>query len=541
MANCPGGVRRRSSNGPMMDFSTPTTLKIARAAFVIMLAALLGRVLGFLKEVLVAAWFGTSTAMDAFVIALIVPSVLANLIGGAIQASLVPVYIECRLKQGETSAAKLLSTTLTGAFILFGAPTILTYLVAPLFVPWLGLEFDEPTKELLIHLARILAPLFFLQAGIGLLSSILNAHQAFAFPAFAPMAVTIAIIGFLIFGRSLGIDALAWGTIFGFLTCLLLVVFGLFKQGVKYRPRLDLKDLSVQRIAALSWPMFLGSTLAHANIYVDQVMASALQPGSVAALNYANKLYEVPLQLFILSLSTAVFPFFSRQAAEEDFAGLKDSFGKSVRMAAFVLLPLSALMVALAYPLVKVFFQRGAFDEQAALMTSQALAFYAIGLFPLAYAFLITRVYNSLQDAKTLRNVAFMNLFLNAGLNLLFMQFWAHAGIALSTSVTYIISGLVLHTILARKRKGLETPALGVRIVKMATAASVGGVAAALAYLFLLAATGSAAAAMFPSAGIGLLLYLALASCLQIQELGSLRMRLRDHLGKLTSPAGGCP
>jgi len=524
-----------------MDFSTSTPLKIARAAFVVMLAALLGRALGFFKEVLVAAWFGTSTAMDAFVIALVVPSLLANLIGGAIQVSLVPVYIECRLKQGETRAAKLLSTTLTGAFILFGACTILIYLGASVFIPWLGFEFDEPTKGLLIHLARILAPLFFLQAVIGLLSSLLNAHHAFALPAFAPIVVTITVIGFLVFGRSLGIDALAWGTVLGFPTCLLLVAFGLLKKGVTYRPRLGLKDLGVQRVAALSWPMFLGSTLAHANIYVDQVMASALQPGSVAALNYANKLYEIPSQLFILSLSAAAFPFFSRQVAEEDFAGLKDSFTKSVRMAAFVLLPLSALMVALSYPLVKVLFQRGAFDEQATLMTSQALAFYAIGLFPLAYAFLTARVYNSLQAAKTLRNVAFMNLFLNAGLNLLFMQSWAHAGIALSTSVTYSISGLVLHVILARKLKGLGTPALWTGIVKMAAAASVGGIAATLAYSLLLAAIGSATAAIFPSVGIGLALYLIAASCFQIQELGSLRIMLQDRLGKLTSPAGGCP
>ena len=522
----------------MFESTESINRQIAGATFTIMLATLLGRAIGFLKEVLVTRQFGTSWEMDAFVIALIFPTLLAQLAGGAIQVSLVPVYIEWRLRRGEDKATKLLSTTITSAAFLFAILTLFLYLVAPRVVPWLGLGFGPATRLLSIQLARLMAPLLLLQAAVVVLTSVLNAHQIFALPALSPIVITITIMGFLVFGGSMGIGALAWGTLFGFLACLFVLSYGLNRKGIRYRPRLDFKDLGVQRVAALSWPMFLGSALAHANIYVDQAMASWLKTGSVAALNYANKLFDIPSQIFIVALSTAVFPFFSQQTAEGDFAGLRDSFMKSARMAAFVLLPLSAFLVALAHPLVKVLFQRGAFDEQATLMTSQALAFYALGIFPLAYAFLNARIYNSLKDAKTLRNVAFMNLFLNAGLNLLFMQIWAHAGIALSTSVTYLISGLVLHAILAKKLQGLGTPALGAGIMKMTAAAAIGGITAALAYPSLLAATGSPAAAMFPSVGINLVLYLVLAFCFQIQEIGSLRMRIRERLGKLTSPAG---
>jgi len=485
-----------------------------------MLATLLGRAIGFLKEVLVTRQYGTSWEMDAFVIALIFPTLLAQLAGGAIQVSLVPVYIEWRLRKGEDKATKLLSTTITSAAFLFAILTLFLYLVAPRVVPWLGLGFNSATRLLSIQLARLMAPLLLLQAAIVVLVAVLNAHQIFALPSLAPIVISITIMSFLVFGGSMGISALAWGTLFGFLACLFILSYGLIREGIRYRPRLDFKDLGVQRVAALSWPMFLGSALAHANIYVDQAMASWLKTGSVAALNYANKLFEIPSQIFIVALSTAVFPFFSQQTAEGDFAGLRDSFMKSVRMAAFILLPLSALMVALAHPLVKVLFQRGAFDEQATLMTSQALAFYALGIFPLAYAFINGRAFIALQDTRTLRNVALLNLFLNAGLNLIFMQFWAHAGIALSTSVTYVISGLILYRKLARKWKvHYATTGLGKSFCKMMFTAILCAIGSAATYGIINRVAWSPVVGILTAVVVGGILYYASARGLQIEEL----------------------
>jgi putative peptidoglycan lipid II flippase len=206
------------------------------------------------------------------------------------------------------------------------------------------------------------------------------------------------------------------------------------------------------------FPLLLGASFGQINVVIDQIMASTLPSGSIAALNFAIKLHSMLTQMSIMVISRAVLPFFAQQVAEGNIEALKETYVLTIKRVLYVLLPISALIVGFGNPLVQILFQRGAFSAHSTAATAGAWIAYTIGLPIQAIGILTARVYNALQDNKTLMYVSGASIVLNILLNWTFMKIWGHIGIALSTSGVYVLTTIVLVYLLSKKNWNTKRP-----------------------------------------------------------------------------------
>lgn len=523
-----------------LEETTPAAQKVARsrgkeiragrAISVVFFVSLAARFLSIASQVLTAAAFGAGRAMDAYTLAMIVPTVIAGILTTAVGAALIPIYLDYRENKGEAESMHLLwiATTL-GTLITLGV-TLALIAGAPFLVTLFGQQMDGATQDLAVILLRFLMPTLFLQAVIILLKAILNAYGHFAIPAVAPVMVTLSTIAFLIFARSWGIYALGWATIVGYVLNLLILLVLYLRIGLRFRLAFNWRHPGVQRIAALATPALLASLLVNGNNLIDQFMASLLPPGSLSSLSYAIKLVDTPSQFFYMALSSALLPVFALQVARREFTLLKTTFRQVMVYSAIVLLPAGALLGVLAHPVVKVFYQHGNFSVQATDVVSAGVMFLAPNIFLLTYSFVNGRMYNALQDNRTLRNIAVLALLVNFVLDYGLMQIWGIAGITFSTTLTYIAAQGVLIFVLNKRLGGLNLSRLGLSVSKAIFAAAVMWLVIALlenmpqlanlAPLLQIAILGT----------LGVLLYIPLLWLLRVPELGTLWVMLRSRL-----------
>jgi putative peptidoglycan lipid II flippase len=507
-----------------------TTIHAGRAISVVFFVTLAARLLGIASQVLTAAAFGTSRAMDAFTLASVVPTVLAGILTTAVGAALIPVFLDYRENKSEAESMRLLwiATTLGTAIAL--AVTLALVAGAPLLLALFGKQMDAPTQSLALVLLRFLMPTLLLQALVILLGAVLNAYGRFATPAVAPVTVTLSTIGFLVFARSWGIYALGWATIVGYVLNLLVLIVSYLRLGLRFRLAFDWHHPGVRRIAALSTPALMAALLVNGNNLVDQFMASLLPPGSLASLSYAIKLVDVPSQFFYMALSSTLLPVFALHVARREFTLLRATFRSVVIYAAMILLPAGALLGVLARPVVEIFYHHGNFNAHSTDVVSAGVMFLAPNIFLLTYSFVNGRMYNALQDNRTLRNIAVLSLFVNAALDYMLMQIWGVAGITFATTLTYIVVQFVLISILNKRLGGLALPQIGLAVGKAALAAGLMWLALALLgnLPWLAGLTPFLQICILSAAG--LLFYVALLWVLRVPELGTLWGMARRRL-----------
>ncbi|WP_334481662.1 murein biosynthesis integral membrane protein MurJ [Bradyrhizobium algeriense] len=442
-----------------------------RAISVVLYVTVAARLLSIVSQVLTASAFGVGPTMDAYTVALIVPTTISGILTTAVGAALIPVFVDYRENKGEAESMRLLRVAMTLGTLIALVVTVALAAGAPLVVTIFARQMDAPTQTLAVILLRFLMPVLLLQVLVTLVGSVLNAYGRFAVPSLAPVTITLSTIAFLLFAPSWGIYALGWGTIVGYSLNFLLLVVAYLRMGLRFHFDFSWRHPGIQRIAALSTPMLIGALMVNGNSLVDQFMASLLPPGSIASLSYAIKLVDMPSGIFYTALSTALLPIFALQVARREFTLLTTTFRQAVIFSAIILLPAGALLSSLSRPVVEIFYHHGNFSAQATDVVASAVMFLAPNIFIVTYGFINGRMYNALQDNRTLRNVAVLSLVLNAVLDYLLMQIWGVAGIAFSTTLTYLIGALTLLLILNKRLQGLRLPQLGLSLGKTVVAA----------------------------------------------------------------------
>lgn len=510
--------------------SRGTVIHAGRAISVVFYVTVAARLLSIVSQVLTASVFGAGPTMDAYTVALIVPTTISGILTAAVGAALIPVFVDYRENKGEAESMRLLWAAMTLGTLIALVVTVVLVAGAPLVVTVFARQMDAPTQTLAVILLRFLMPVLLLQVLVTLVGSVLNAYGRFALPSLAPVTITLSTIAFLLFARSWGIYALGWATIVGYSLNFLLLVVAYLRMGLRFHFDFSWRHPGIQRIAALSAPMLIGALLVNGNNLVDQFMSSLLPSGSIASLSYAIKLVETPSGIFYTALSTALLPIFALQVARREFALLTTTFRQVVIFSAIILLPAGALLSALSRPVVEIFYHHGNFSAQATDVVASAVMFLAPNIFIVTYGFINGRIYNALQDNRTLRNVAVLSLLLNAVLDYLLMQIWGVAGIALSTTLTYLIGALTLLLILNKRLQGLRLPQLGVSLGKTAVAAVVLWLTCSLlAMLPQVAALPQLVQIVLLSAA-GLVIYAALLLAFRVPEVSELWAILCNRL-----------
>jgi putative peptidoglycan lipid II flippase len=456
--------------GKWQELSTGSVNNRILAALIVIGGLTFGvKVASMVKEVLVAASFGTGDKLEAFLIAFLVPSFFINVVAGSLNVALIPVYIQVRETQGTEAAQRLFSGVIGLSLGLLLLATTLLALSGPYFLPLVGSGFGPEKMALTTRLFYLLLPSIVLNGLAILLGAVLNARERFALASVTAIMTPLSAILFLGISGLAGswdIQALASGTLVGFLLELVLLGWGLKRQGLRLRPRWPSAHPAVREVIGQYLPALAGSVLMSGTVIVDQTIAAMLSPGSVAALSYGNKLVALVLGIGLMALGTAVLPYFSRMVAAADWAAIRHSLNTYCRLILLVTVPLTFLACIFSQFLVYILFQRGAFTEADTQLVSQIQIMYLLQLPFHTLAVLFVRLISSLRANHILMWGTVISFILNITLDFLLMQWIGLAGIALATTFIYLANCAFLGLMLARRLKR-ETGTVKVKICEL--------------------------------------------------------------------------
>lgn len=450
------------------DLGTPRqeASRIARATGLMGGITLTSRILGLFRDIAQAAILGTGIAADAFTLGFIIPNTLRRLFGeSTTSAAFVPTYVETLGKESRKDAFLLGSRVLS----LVGAVLLVIVIIGMLAAPFLIRAFapgfsDIPGKtELASGLLRLLFPYILLVGCAAVMGGILHAHRHFLAPASAPILFNLsALAGILLLSRWVFPQQPVWGysigVLFGGLLQLLIQIPALRKKGFSFRLDFNWKSPEVRKIGKLAFPALVGLLAAEVNIIVDKMIASMLEPGSVSALAYGNRIMQFPQGVFAISLATALLPTLSRQTARGKLEDAGKTLGRATLALAALMIPATLCMIFLARPVVQVLLARGAFTAESTLLTSSALIYYSAGLLFYGAVKITVPVFYAMKDTKTPVKIAISCMGLNIILNFVFTLLFIRtgfaqplAGLALATSVSALVNFFLLRIALRRK------------------------------------------------------------------------------------------
>jgi putative peptidoglycan lipid II flippase len=393
------------------------------------------------KEVVVARQFGTGDALDAFLIAFLLPSFAINVVAGSFNAALIPTFIQVREHEGREAAQRLFSNVMVWSTALLVAVSVLLGLLASYILPILGSGFGPGKLALTRSLFFVLLPALTVSGLATIWSSILNASERFALAAVAPMITPIVtVLVLLVMGNIWGVYSLAVGMVCGFVLEASLLSRGLRRHGFSIIPRWHGIDPATKQVINQYVPMIAGAFLMSSTTLVDQSMAAMLGSGSVSALSYGNKVVAFAMGIGATALSTAVLPHFSHMVAMGDWLGVRHTLKTYARLILLVTVPVTLVLVYFSESLVGLLFQRGAFTVADTHLVGQVQAFYLMQAPFYVLGTMLVRLISSLKANYVLMWGTIISVFLNVTLNYLFMKWLGIPGIALSTSVVYTLS-----------------------------------------------------------------------------------------------------
>lgn len=448
---------------------------------------LLSRVTGLIRDLLVARFFGASAATDAFFLAFSLPNLLRRLFAeGAFSQAFVPILGEYKNTRGEEQTRILVDDVATLLFWMLMLVTAIGVIAAPLIIYIVAPGFaDEPERfSLAVQMLRIMWPYILLISLVAFAGGILNTYSRFSIPAFTPVLLNlsfiVAMLGFAHFFHP-PIYVLAWAVLAGGVAQLLLQWSALRRVGKLPRIRWNLRsawaDEGVKRILRQMGPAVLGVSVAQISIVINRIFQSFLETGSISWLFYADRLMEFPTGMLGVALGTILIPFLTKAHVEQDHSSYNQLLDWGLRLTFLLALPASVALAILSLPLIATLFHHGQFSARDALMSAQALTAYAVGLLGLISVKVLAPAFYAKQDIKTPVKIAVLVLMLTQLMNLAFIGWLKHAGLALSISLAACINAALLYSVL--RKRGVYQPAAGWRtfLLKLSVVLIVFGVA----------------------------------------------------------------
>ena len=436
--------------------------RIASAATLILVAYGLSRVLGAVRELVIANTFGTNHNLDDYRVAFGVPDLLFNLLlAGAISSAFIPVLSEYLAKNEPERARQIAGRVLNASVLILTAGAAVLFVVAPWYVSLIAFGYSAKDHELIVALTRILLlqPIF-LGAG-GMVIGILTAYQRFFAQALAPLFYNGAIIvAAALFAPHYGVTALAVGVVTGAILHVGVQVPSLVRTGWRPTTALGLSDPGVRKVGRLMFPIALGLAAAQVNVFVDTILGTSLPHGRVAALRYADTIAQLPLGTFSQALAFVLFPFLARDAAVRAIDSIRHRTALALRLNIFVLVPASVGLAILGVPITAALFERGQFSSDSVRQTAYALTFFSLGLAGQAATALLVRVFYALQDVITPLRISLVVIGVNLGTNVILVQLLAQGGLALGTSIAATLNAILLARALRGRLGGLEGAAI---------------------------------------------------------------------------------
>ena len=450
-----------------MSDQQKTARSLSKIAGIVAIATLISKIFGLVRQQAIAAAFGVGAVVDAYSYAYVIPGFLLVLlcgINGPFHSAIVSVIA----KRDKSEAAPIVETisTLVGAALLLVTAILIVF--AGVFIDVVGPGLSQEVRANAILQLQIMAPMALLSGLIGIGFGTLNAADMYWLPSVSPLFSSITLIGGLaILSLQLGSQialpkyallggmVLAWGTLTGAILQWLVQLAAQWRAGMgKLRLRFNWKLPGVNDVLRVMGPATLSSGMLQINVATDLFFASPLK-GAAAAMGYAGLLVQTPLGIISNVILVPLLPVFSRLTDPEDWPELKARIRQGLLLTALTMLPLGALMIALAVPIVQVIYERGAFQSQASQLVASLLVAYSIGMFVYLARDVLVRVFYALGDGDTPFRISIVNIFLNAVLDYLLVKPFGAPGLVLATVGVNFTSTIVLLWLLNRKLRGL--------------------------------------------------------------------------------------
>ena len=560
------------TSGEVVESENPPKTKqtsVARSAGIVSIAVMFSRVLGLVREMIFARYFGAGFLYDAYVVAFRIPNVLRDLFAeGALSVAFVKVFTDYQINKSEKEAWRLASLILNLLAVILSIVCIVGIIFSRQFVNLIADGFSPEKAALATTLTQIMFPFILLVALAAVAMGVLNTKGIFGIPASASTVFNIVSILFGIglaywlsggdwvtsgdkdaipdFPSQWAIIGMAIGTLIGGAAQFLMQLPSLWRVGFRFVPVLSFADEGVRKVAALMAPAILGTSAVQINVMMNTYFVSGIE-GANSWLNYSFRLMQLPIGIFGVAVGTAAIPVMSRLATEGKTKDLRDTISSSINLVFLVTLPSACGLFILGEPIIRLIYERGVFSSTSTKMTAAALAGYAVGLTGYAAIKILSPAFYALDDAKTPMLVAVASIAVNFlgsyflrqalsgyGVTAETPNGYGHVGVALATSLVALVNFFAL-ALLMRKRIGrLNGRQITMSFLKIAAASAVLSAVCYATYHFLIAQYGTSGLSIrfveaFIPIALGGIAFIVTAKLVRVHELeqlyGSLRRR----------------
>jgi putative peptidoglycan lipid II flippase len=462
--------------------------RLARSAGLFGLATMASRILGLVRDQVLAFYFGAGDAMDAFRVAFRIPNLVRDLFAeGAMSAAFVPTFTKQLTTDGKPRAWQLANSVATALIVVTAVLVVFGMIYAEPLVRLYAEGFEAvPGKiELTVYLARIMTPFLTMVALAAVFMGMLNALGHFFVPALSPamfnVATTVITVAFVPFSAQLGVQPIvlvAVATLVGGLGQLLIQWRPLVREGYRYRPTLNLRDPALGHVLLLMGPGTIGMAATQINVFVNTQFAANEGTGAISWLDYAFRVMYLPIGLFGVSIAAASTPALSRLAAQGNTETMRSTVASAIGLMLALNVPATLGLIALAVPIISLIFEHGRFTASDTAATARALQFYAIGLVGYSIVRIVSPAFYALQKSRIPVMASITSVVANVLLNMMLVRVMGFAGLALGTSIAAILNAAIQLVMLRRALGGIQAARIAVSFAK-ATIASIAMAAAA--------------------------------------------------------------
>ncbi len=547
--------------------SKPVTKQtsVAKSAGIVSIAVMFSRILGLVREMIFARYFGAGFLNDAYQVAFRIPNVLRDLFAeGALSAAFVKVFTDYQVNKSEQEAWKLASLVMNALAVVLSVITILGILFSRQFVDLIAKGFSPEKAALATTLTQIMFPFILLVALAAVAMGVLNTKGIFGIPASASTVFNVVSI-FVGLGMAYWLSGGGWlnsasqdavppttaqwaiigmaiGTLIGGAAQFLMQVPSLFKIGFRFSPVLSFTDEGVRKVMALMAPAILGTSAVQINVLVNTFFVSDIN-GGISWLGYAFRLMQFPIGVFGVAVGTASVPVLSRMASEGKFDDFRQTLSSSLKLVFLLTLPSACGLIVLGQPIISLIYEHGGkFTAADTNMTALALAGYAIGLTGYAAIKVLSPAFYALNDAKTPMIIALCSIAVNAPASYGFRQVlddygYGHVGVALATSSVALVNFFALALMMRKRISRIDGGEIIAAFIKIAIVSVIMSVVCYFSYHFLAnqfiakTLTAKFVEALVPVA-LGGITFILMAKILHVEEVSKLYNSFARKLGK---------
>jgi putative peptidoglycan lipid II flippase len=506
----------------------------ARTALLITLITLVSKMLGFGRDIVMAAVFGATSLTDDYVMAQSIQGVVTAMLFGALGTTFLPTYSEYFEKYDEKSRKSFLNTIYTIAIVISSLLSLATLLIPRFLVGIFAPEFSAADIDITVRLLQVLVPVIMLTLLVVLDTAVLQVNGSF----FVAVAIgipsnIILILGMLLTTKQFGIYSLALSMIAGTAAQAGMLWIAKRKYCLPYRPAWNLKDAGVRRIGILVVPILLGSGISQINVFVSRALASGLPSGSIAAMTFSNRLSLFILGLISASVVSVFYASMSNLTATGQDAEYKSLLRNTVNGILLILIPTTAIMISLRLAIIRLIYEHGVFDRSASELTATALLYYSIGMVGFAIRDVFSRAFYARKDTRTAMFNGLLSVGLNIALALFLTPTMQLGGLALASSVSALFGTLILGISLYRKIGDFGVRRIGSVFLKVSAASLVLAFASLGTYDLLYLLTGLSVLSLAIAVFVGIVVYVLLVLLFRVDEAHKMKTMILAKIGKI--------